>query len=281
MKRLLAALALLSLAGMLHAAPDSTARETVRASLIVKGTITVSDKGEVTGYTLYKPEKLPKVVVDLLHRAIPTWRFHPAVRKGHPVADKASMRARIVATPAGNHRFELSLAGTYFNDGLPRSRQVHLSGEHSRPVYPTMARMQRASGMAYVIVRINRQGRVEKAAVQKVDLTTRGSPAAMAHVRAMFGRSALNAVRDWRFTIPTAGPEAKAGYWDGRILIVYRIGRPGETRIAYGKWQPYIPGPRQYIPWLSRDKLAIDTAQPGGTLQILGQGLQRIDPHNG
>jgi len=281
MKRWLAGLALLSMACALHAAQDSTRQETIRASMLVKGTITVSDTGQVTGHTLYEAGKLPRVVVELLNRVIPTWRFHPAVREGHPVAETANMRIRVIATPVGHHRFELSLAGTYFDDGLPRSRQVHIRGHHAKPVYPFDARVDRAAGNVYVILRINRQGRVEKAAVQEVDLTTRGGPAVMAHVRDVFARSALGSVRNWRFAIPTTGSEAKAGYWDRRIVIVYRMGRPGGARTPYGQWQPYIPGPRRYIPWLSHDKLASGTAQPGGTLQILGQGLQRIDPPNG
>lgn len=280
MKRWFVGLALSCLAGALPAAHAETQPHDFRASLLVNGTISVSDAGTVTGYSLDQPGKLPGVVVDMLQRSIPTWRFHPAVHGGHPVAVTATMHARLVATPVGDHRFRIRLAGTSFEDGLPRTGEIRLGHPHAKPIYPIQARMEHASGTAYVIARINRQGRVTRAAVAEVDLMNRGGPAVMAHARKLFAHAALRAARTWHFTIPSVGPKARDDHWDVRIPVTFRIAKRGhDGKPPYGQWQPYIPGPRRYIPWMPKHELTGAIAQPGDSVQMLGGGLYRIDPH--
>lgn len=281
MKQFLACLAMLCLAGTMQAAHAGSDASDFRASLLVKGTIKVSDQGKVTGYTLDQPGKLPRVVVGMLQRAIPTWRFHPAVRGGHPVAVTATMHARFVATPIGDHRFNIRLEGTTYDDGLPSTTRVRFEGPHPKPVYPAKARREHVSGIVFVILRINRHGGVDKAAVRQVDLTSRGGPAEMAHARKLLAHAALTVARTWHFAIPTTGAHARDEYWNGRVAIVFRLHGRGHPLPGYGQWVPYIPGPPRYIPWVSKHELARSTAQPGGSLQMLGGDLRRINPHGG
>ncbi len=111
-------------------------KRTVQASMVVNGSITVSIKGHVKGYTLDHPEKLPSAVTGLLAKAVPHWRFRPVLRHGKAVAAKAEMHLRIVASPVGNKRYSLSVGGARFGNGgrLQASMQTRPSTVDVPPI---------------------------------------------------------------------------------------------------------------------------------------------------
>ncbi|MBB6183495.1 energy transducer TonB [Oleiagrimonas soli] len=227
------------------------------ASMVVKGAITISPQGSVTAYTLEQPDKLPKAVTGLLAKAVPHWRFEPVRKHGTPVAAESPMRVRIVAVPLADKRYDVRVASTWF-PGTPSSHSAGFRREHRQPPrYPVEMVRSGVSGTAFLILRVGRDGNVEKAAAEHVDLMTRGGTKQMAHWRELFARSALNAARTWHFTVPTEGPKAKAPYWDVRVPVRYRSGRNGHPPInAYGSWTLFIPGPLQPIPWRARHTVA-------------------------
>ena len=50
-----------------------------------------------------------------------------------------------------------------------------------------------------------------------------------------------------------------------------------------GRWQPYVRGPREIVPWLDAPQLAADAvdATPDGGVLALGQGPQLAIPASG
>lgn len=281
MKRILTSLFLLMLVGSAHAAVPASVWSQVRSSMIVNGDITVSPAGFVTGYKLDHPEKLPNVVAELLGKAIPTWTFEPAVKDGKPVAARARMHVRIVAAPVGGKRYSIRVAGTTFSPANGADTHgLHYLNRPRPPRYPLLAQRNGVSGTVYLALRINRQGHVDKAAAGEVDLMTIGNPAQMTQWRKHLADAALDAARNWTFHVPDTGKQAGKSHWNAWIPVVFRIsncGRCDRDEAVYGKWQPYIPGPRQYIPWLDRHQVATGAALPEGSIQLIGQGLHRID----
>lgn len=262
--------------GAAHASTGQAGKD-IRASLVIQGSISVSEQGRVTAHRIDHPGTLPAKVVALLDRAIPGWTFLPATRDGKPVPVTAKMFIRMVARPLGGKRYQLRLAGTSFQVAS-RDRKSTLRydiGQH-RPRYPLRARTQGISGKVYLVLRIDRRGHVDKAAVQQVDLMTLGKPGQMAGWRKTFGDAALQTARQWRFSVPTRGELAGKSHWIARIPIEYRMSRTRLRHATYGKWQPYIPGPRHYIAWLPGETLAGETGAPVGGMLIQGQGLKRL-----
>jgi len=260
-------------------------------SLMVRGTISVSPAGHVTGYTMYKPEKLPAGVVNLLNRAIPDWRFHPVSYDGKPAAAKADMSIRLLARPLDNKRYSLSIASTSFTlTNNHSSAELHYAKDHRKPPkYPVEARRNHVSGTVYLLVRINRQGNVANVATREVDLRVWGTPAQLRQWRGLLSRASLEAARHWHFRIPADVANSNKSYWYGSVPVDFQLVPSNSLAYlrkmqleSYGKWQAFIPGPMHYIPWADKHEMAnVNTAQPSGSLHILGQGLRRIDPHHG
>lgn len=255
------------------------ARPEVRASLLVDGTIGVTPQGSVLAYTLKQPEALPKPVVALLARAIPHWRFEPVLRNGEPVVAKASMHIRIVARRTGNDQFELRIAGTQFGDD--RANDSVRLGHRTPPRYPIAAVRARVTGSVYLVLRVDRDGHVDKAAAEQVNLGQTGSPGQMRAWRRMFAEASVDAAKSWTFGVP-APQDRPPGrdHWIVRVPLTYTLqespGRPEKP--AYGAWQTYIPGPHENVPWLTpqeRPSEGVD-ALPEGSAYLAEQPLHRI-----
>lgn len=278
MKRILIAFGLLATtvpAWSTHA-PDSASQ--VLASMIVKGSITVSPQGYVIGYKLDRPGQLPSYVVNLLNRAIPKWRFKPNMDHGQPVIAKTGMFIRMVAKPLPNHQYSVAIDQANFGvPGAKRDQQVRFKGKQNNVTYPLEPRMNRVGGTVYVLARINREGHVTKAAIKQVDLDVLTSPNLMTRWRKDFARTTIQAARDWIFAIPTKGKLASKTEWTVTIPVHYSMGSSSGMD-TYGKWHPYIPGPTHYIPWMQDSKLAAHAQLPlGNEPQTLGAGMKLIN----
>ncbi len=128
----------------------------------------------------------------------------------------------------------------------------------------------------YVVVKIGRDGKVEDAAIERVNLTVVASEGDLVTYREWLSRATLQAARRWQFLVPTAGPDKDRPFWQTRVPVAYTL--LGDKRYGYGQWQPYVPGPKQDVPW--RDAGADNStndAQIPGTLQPLGsRGLKLL-----
>jgi len=266
------------LAGAPLAAAQASKPVQINASMLVTGKITISKKGLVAGYQLDHPDKLPKVVVSLLSRYIPRFRFKPVMCHGKAVAGMASMTLRLLAKQTGKNHYSVSVTGYQFGSENPA---FSLQYRHrSPPNYPANEDSRvLVGGTVYLLLQVNREGRVMHVYAQQVNLTeTPGdphfiSPSLMQRWRRDFAHAAVHAAGKWTFKIPKKGPAASLPYWYARIPVEFSIRHHG-----YGQWVSYVPGPRKPVPWLNNKQIARGSvdAQVPGTVHTLNQQLQLV-----
>ena len=286
MKRIWTVITIMLLAGAPLTAVQASKQVQIDASMLVTGTVTISTKGLVAGYKLDHPDKLPKVVVRLLSRYIPRFRFKPVMRHGKAVAGVASMTLRLVAKPTGKGQYRISVAGFQF--GSTNTADT-LREDHMPPaVYPVKERRDLVGGIVYLFLQVNRKGRVMHAYAQQVNLTEMArdphfiSQDSMQRWRRDLARAAVRQARKWTFKIPKKGPQASKPYWYARIpagfVLINNMGRP-LIHHEYGQWTLYVPGPRRPIPWLTNKLLTSGSvdAQVPGSLFTIQQQLQLAD----
>jgi len=260
MKRLMVGMAALLMAGTALAARPGDLQKQVEASMLVTGTIGITPEGTVLGYTLDQPERLPPVVSDVVLKNVPRWTFKPVLKDGKPVAAKTKMSLRLVAHPAGNGNVTVGIKSAYFGDDSADMRTVH----SVMPRYPRQALHDRVGGTVYVLLRIDRTGKVVDAIAQQVDLQELAGEDLLKHWRDLLAGASLDAVRQWTFT--PAAPGETAAYRYARMPVSYAVGpsRPA----AYGTWESYLPGPLEPQPWSDNDVML-----SGGADALPGDGV--------
>ena len=68
--------------------------------------------------------------------------------------------------------------------------------------------------------------------------------------RDVLARSSQQAIRNWTFLVPSEGQDVGKPYWVVMVPISYRLSNsPTGRDDHYGKWESYIPGPRNFVPW--------------------------------
>lgn len=263
MKRLLLSLAGLLLCSAALAAGPAAVRKRVEASMLVTGTIEVAPDGTVQGYTLDRAKDLPPVATDIIGKNIPHWTFQPVLLAGKPVAAKAKMSLRLVAKPIGNGDYTVSVSGAYFGE-----RNTSLKRDMSeRPRYPQAALHARVAGTVYLLLRLDRAGKVQDALAEQVNLTAIDSDNGLDHWRQVFATSSLDAARHWTFAPAQASDQAT--FRIVRVPVVYHLEAWGQTPPdTYGQWQGYVPGPIEPAPWFDADKML-----SGGADALPGDGV--------
>lgn len=227
----------------------------IERSMVVTGVIEVNPDGSVHDYTLDQPDKLLPGIVEIVSRTIPAWKFQPLSVDKNPYLLKGKMSIRIVADKLDGDRYALSVRGVSFSDN--NSTDAISLESKAPPTYPQEALNGGVSGTAYVIAMIDRIGHVEKAAAIQVDLRALGPDPVLARLRKDFARASVAAVEHWTFNVPAALREGGKDHWFVRIPInyqaVYNNVKPVEE---YGRWDAYVPGPVEHIPWYESNETA-------------------------
>lgn len=287
MKRLSAVwLSLWLLAGVANTAAAKTAEDvhkTAEAGMVVTGTVEVNPNGSLHAYALDQPEKLPPVVVEVIGKTVNAWEFHLSAPTTEVV--KSTMSLRVVAKPVADGNFKVAVEGASFGDQRPRGeRDVSSKDRSAVPRYPKAAIDARVSGTVYLLVRIGRDGTVQDAIAEQVNLDQYDRESSMDRYRKLLSDASLEAARRWTFNPPTQGDDANNPYWVVRVPVNFSLhawGAPS-TKLAYGHWDAYIPGPRQTAPWISRT-LANEApdAVSGEELRTGNARLQLVTPLGG
>lgn len=264
-------------------ATGPAAREKIQASMLLTGTIVVAPDGSVQSYAIDHADEVESAVTALVSRSVPSWHFQPVLQEGKPVAAKAKMSLRVVALPIGEGNYKINISGTHFGQDEPGTRLSSASQEH--PIYPPQAIHARVGGVVYLVLRVGRAGQVEDAAAEQVNLEVVGSDAVLARWREIFARSALEAARTWTFHPPTKGSHVHQNHWMARVPVHYSLRQPGRPMAdQYGKWQMYVPGPRELVRWIDDPRLLSGSADalPGdGVYQLDTDGLRLLTPPSG
>lgn len=232
----------------------------VEASMVLVGTITVNPDGSVKAYTVKDLDKLPPAVRQVVQVTVSQWQFNPITRDGKAITAETGMSMRIVADVSGKNA-TLRVAGAEFGCDSVASRSLALGYvcapgtmleplKQRRPLYPLQAMLAHMGGEVYVVVDVDRAGRVTRAAARQVNLYSRARTPLGARVfREQFVRSALVTAHSWTFKIPTLGPEAGQNDWIVVVPVSYNVQGSGSGIRSYGQWKSYIPGPVNPVNW--------------------------------
>lgn len=278
------------IAGVAAAQGPTAALKLVEHSMVVTGHVLIEPDGSVSGWEIDQADRLPPAVVALIERSAPVWRFEPVLIDGQPQRAKGRMSLRLTANPLDDGQYRIALRSGHFGkDAMDARERLAAEGTDAvqvltrkSPIYPMAAARGSVRGTVYLVLRIGRDGRVEEAVAEQVNLRTAGTPNQMRMMRNMLAGSALRAIREWTFQPPTTGELAGRDSWSGRIAVDYTLN--GERAPEYGQWHAYIPGPRERAPWLPQTDLAEgespDTLLAGG-FRPVGQDLKLLTPLQG
>ena len=260
--------------------PDAI-RDQIETSMLVTGSIDIATDGSTERLAIDQPEKLPSGVVRLLETATVHWRFEPVKVDGQPARVRTRMSVRVVARKAGGDTYSIALRGASFDGTGDDEGRVRAKGKRlTPPPYPQAAAQRGFQGTVFVIVRVGRDGQVEDAMSEQVNLTAYGTPAEMDAARKILAQASLRAARRWRFDPPTRGAHVDAPYWLARVPVDFMFGRRPDAE-AYGQWQAYLPGERTPAPWGDEASRDASDAMVAGNVQMVGSGPRLLTPLEG
>jgi hypothetical protein len=258
---------------------EAAVRAKVEASMLLTGTVDIGADGSVTGHALDHADKLEADVIGLVDRTLPTWRFEPVCEDGKAHKATAKMSLLLVANRLEGDRFTVRIRSANFIDANEVAGSRLSSKQLGPPKYPVDALIDGVSGTTYAIVRVDRSGKVADVAVEQVNLRIVGSQTQMAAWRDALAKATRVAARRWQFTPPATGKHVDDEFWSARVPVAYYVAEGGVPQ--YGKWQPYVPGPKQVVPWLNsagEDVASNPEALAAGGVYQLGAGLHLLTP---
>lgn len=259
------------------AAGPRAVRKQVETSRLVKGTVDIDANGHVVGYALEKIDGLPPGVHAMFARALPQWRFEPISLPEGKTRARTSVSLRLVAKKVADDSFTVEIRGAQFGEPAA-GEHVSMAEKPRPPHYPEAAVMAGVGGTVYVVMRVGRDGRVENAMTEQVNLRIVSSEHAMRGWRELLSKAALRVARDYRFNLPTHGPHVDAPGWSVRVPFDFRIGNL-ERELAVTDWEAYVPGPRADVPWIDNEEREAADAMAGTGMRPLdGVGYRLVTP---
>lgn len=264
---------LLSAPQLIAAAPAAggiaAVRQQVESSMLVGGDIHIETDGSVSALQLRQEERLPEGVIKLVRDNVLQWRFEPVVVDGKPVRAIAPMNLRVIARKLEGGSYEVSLRGVSFQKYDAVDPHNVTSTAMTPPRYPEAALRAGATGSVYLLVKVGRDGKVEDAFAEQVNLTFLSRESEQRRFREVLAKSAVAAAKGWTFQVPTEGDSVSQPYWNVRVPISYAIGNSRDNKGAetYGRWTSYVAGPRESAPWRTPDRntdASPDTLAEGG-----------------
>jgi len=254
-------------------------RSQIEATMMVSGTLSVDEAGNVTANAIDHPEQLPAAVVQLVQQTLPTFRFQPVLHDGKPQPVHALMNLVVAANQVDPKHVAIRIRSARFSEtGSASSEQI--SVDHRGLLrFPEEAIKAGVGGTVYVAVRIDRSGHVLDAQVQQVNLRVVDNTRQMKHWRDEFAKPTLAAMRRFTFNVPTGGAHADDQSFTGILPVSYYVDNQGPPK--YGQWDPYVPGPRQDITWLDDEEAGANEAIPDGAFAQTGTDMKLLTPPGG
>lgn len=228
----------------------------VELGMQLQGEIRVDSQGKVVGHAIKDAEKVPEAVRRFVDASVRSWVFAPPVVEGRSVELANTMSLLVVARPQEDGGYKLRIQAATFDPVDPKAGYEVTSNELSPPGLPKKlpARMY-GDVRVYLVLKVGRDGRVEDAFAEQVNLlTTDGDPWGASEMRDIFGQASAETARRWTFFPPTRGAQANAAYWTVRIPVTYRAG--SVPPVEFGRWEPYWPGPRKTADWVDAGLVA-------------------------
>lgn len=262
----LAVVLMVAAAGAL-AAPGSK-REVLgkaESSLLVKGEIHIETDGSVSAVVLDRKRRLDPGIARFVHETASKWTFEPVQENGKPVSVRSPMAVNLVATVSQAGSVDIRVGGVNFSGPADDSDESIRRLRTAVPTYPPRAVAMGAEGIVYLLVQVSPDGKVTDVVAEQVNLTVVASSQQMQRMRELLTTASISAARRWTFLPPTSGPEADAPFWTVRVPAQFILNLQNDPERA-GRWETYIPGPRQRAPWL------VDQDAPGFSPDALSDG---------
>ena len=220
----------------------SSVRQQVESSMLVKGDLSIEADGSVSKLQLEQEEKLPTAAARLVREAVAGWRFEPTGSKETLVTP---MSLRVVARKLDDDRYEISMQSVSFQRLDTEDPGSVASIDMTPPRYPREAIGAGASGDVYLLLKVGRDGRVEDAFAEQVNLRFLSNEGTQRRFRQVFADSSIAMARRWTFRVPSVGARASQPFWVVRVPVSYSLDRVA----GYGAWVAYVRGPRERSPW--------------------------------
>ena len=261
---------LVSLVPLAAAMPRAEALKQIESSMLVKGSIETNADGSVNSLVIDQPDKFPGGLVDFVQKQVKDWKFEPVMVDGKAMRARSPMSLRVVARKVDEDGYSITIRNANFDGEPPKEGESLSSKQLKPPRYPESVARSGASGTAYVAVKVGASGRVVDAVVEQVNLLTLGTAREMEGWRSALADAAVKAARSWTFIPPVVGELADDEFWTARVPVDFKM--DDRRRFVYGKWEQYIPGPRQSIPWSEEDRpgFSPDSLASGG-VYMMGQ----------
>lgn len=259
-------------------------RASAEASMVLTGSIEVTAEGAVSGLVLDQRASLSAPIAALVEDTIRSWRFEPTLQDGKAVATRSPMRVRLRGTQMVEGSMQVRIASVDFSEYDPEATDVVTNLRIVAPRYPKAALSMGGQGEAMLLLKIDRTGAVVDAIAEQVNMTVAGSGPAMDRLRGILAKASIAAARKWTFRPPTTGADAQRDSWTVRVPVRYALGdQRTDEAASYGRWQAFIPGPRQTAPWRTQEDAAeagSDLLPAGGVYMVDGtkRGLRLLTP---
>ena len=250
------------------------------ATMLVSGHVVIGTDGQVEEHDLDARAKLTPEMRAFVGDVISKWRFEPVKANGEVARARVAMSLRLAANKINDDAYSFRIASTYFGnrEEEPETNSVRVAKKYL-PKYPSELVGWRASGIVYLLLQVDPDGRVMNIGAEQVNLRLTGTDAQMELIRETFTKSAIRAVRKWKFHPPTTGPDAKGSSW--LVWQPVDFGMFGEASAKSDDWETYIPGPRNLnMPWAGKSYRSAGSpdALPDGGLYALQQGAKLLTP---
>jgi hypothetical protein len=244
----------------------------LEGSMLIKGRIDVAADGTVSGFSIKDQDKVDPPALAHVMRHVPHWTVHPATVDGVPVASSTPFSVRLVARRIDDDQYGISITGVSIEDDLPEEARPRKDSMEP-PRYPADMLRIGASGIVYLVVRVDASGRVVDSHVEQVNLTALARPKEANLIRTRFAATAVSAARDWTFHSPATGPYAGEPHYSLRVPVEFFIDARGAA-MAYGQWSVHLPGKWTKTPWTRDDDDNARTAAVPGQPKLAGTGLR-------
>jgi len=230
-------------------------RQQAEASMVLTGQIDIGTDGQVEAFQIDKRGQVNDAIARFVEGAVQAWRFEPVRVDGQAVKARSPVSLRLGGRihPEGGQQVTLLAASVQQYDPTATDDVTRL--KMPPPAYPEDVYRAGGRGDVLLLVQVGRDGKVMDVATEQVNLRVIANEAAMRQMRDKLSRVSMAAARRWTFKAPTTGEHKEDASWTVRVPVTFAF--HGEE-MRYGKWDAYIPGPRQQAPWRADKALGAD-----------------------
>lgn len=230
-------------------------RQQAEASMVLTGQIDIGTDGQVEAFQIDKRGQVNDAIARFVEGAVQAWRFQPVLVDGQVVKARSPVSLRLGGRINPDGGQQVTLLAASFQQYDPTSTDDVTRLKMPPPAYPEDVYRAGGRGDVLLLVQVGRDGKVMDVATEQVNLRVIANEAAMRQMRDKLSRVSMAAARKWTFKAPTTGEHKEDASWTVRVPVTFAF--HGEE-MRYGKWDAYIPGPRQQAQWRADKALGAD-----------------------